>query len=132
MKLEVGMYVRTKKGLIAKYIKINNKYEWHVFDGKIQWFYEYYCNEIDFEDWEKFIKEKVVKASHNILELIEPMDLMFIDISPDDCGGIVVPRIAETTNELEQWKERISNKNCILKYVVTREQIESSRYKVGD
>lgn len=132
MKLEVGMYVRTKEGLIAKYIKINNKYEWHVFDGKIQWFYEYYRNEIDFEDWEKFIKEKVVKASHNILELIEPMDLMFIDISPDDCGGIIVPRIAETTNELEQWKERISSKNCILKYVVTREQIENARYKVGE
>jgi hypothetical protein len=132
MKLEVGMYVRTKKGLIAKYIKINNKYEWHVFDNKIQWFYEYYRNEIDFDSWEDFIKEKVVKASHDIIDLIEVMDLMFIDISPDDCGGIVVPRIAETLDELERWKEHISNGYWILKGIVTKEQIESARYKVGE
>lgn len=58
MKLEVGMYVRTKKGLIAKYIGINNDYEYHDFDGRIQWFYEYYRNEIDFDNWEYFIKEQ--------------------------------------------------------------------------
>jgi len=78
----------------------------------------------------KFLDDE--KASFDITDLIEPMDLMFIDISPDDCGGIVVPRIAETINELEQWKERIFNKNCILKYVLTREQTESGRYKVGE
>ena len=38
--LKVGMYVRTESGLIAKYIEINNEYEWHVFDNRIQWYYE--------------------------------------------------------------------------------------------
>ena len=117
MKLEKNMYVRTLDGINKAVEVIDNGVidRFVNADGNIYYFCDMVCN-----------------PSHNILELIEPMDLMFIDISPDDCGGIVVPRIAETLDELEKWKERISNKNCILKYVLTREQIESARYKVGE
>ena len=74
----------------------------------------------------------IKKASHNIIDLIEPMDLMFIDICPDDCGGIVVPRIAETLRELNDFKERFASGNCILKGVVTKEQIKANTYWVGE
>lgn len=128
MKLEVGMYVRIQWGNGEQTIsKCTNKVDM----GDTQYSNNDFYIHTD-KKGEVIYKSMIVKASHNILELIEPMDLMFIDISPDDCGGIVVPRIAETINELEQWKERISNKNCILKYIVTREQIESARYKVGE
>ena len=78
------------------------------------------------EDW------LIGEPSFNIIELIEPMDLMYIDISPDNCGGIVVPRIAETLNELDKWKERFSNGSCVLKGVVTREQLENNIYRIGE
>lgn len=123
MKLEVGMHIRIN-GFISKIGHINTTKKGNTYIQFKQ------PNGLLITMNTKFLDDE--KASHNILELIEPMDLMFIDISPDDCGGIVVPRIAETINELEQWKERIFNKNCILKYVLTREQIESGRYKVGE
>ena len=56
---------------------------------------------------------------------------MYIDISPDNSGGIVVPRIAETLNELEEWKKRFYSGECILKEIITREQIDNMSYKVG-
>ena len=123
MKLEVGMHIRIN-GFISKIGHINTTKKGNTYIQFKQ------PNGLLITMNTKFLDDE--KASFDITDLIEPMDLMFIDISPDDCGGIVVPRIAETINELEQWKERISNKNCILKYVVTREQIESSRYKVGE
>ena len=70
--------------------------------------------------------------SPNILELLEPMDLLYVDISPDNCGGIVVPRVPETLNELEEYIEKIKSGECILKYVVTHEQLEKDMYKVGE
>ena len=106
MKLEAGMYVRTKKGTIYRFDTNNSMAK----NGA---------------------KKYMVNCSFNIIDLIEPMDLMFIDISPDDCGGIVVPRVSETLNELEKWKERISSGECILKGVLTKEQINNNCYWVG-
>lgn len=117
MKLEKNMYVRTLDGINKAVEVINNGVidRFVNADGNIYYFCDMVCN-----------------PSHNILELIELMDLMFIDISPDDCGGIVVPRIAETLDELERWKKHISNGYWILKGIVTKEQIESARYEVGE
>ncbi len=77
-------------------------------------------------------EEDVIKSSSNIIELLEPMDLLYIDISPDDCGGIVVPRIPETLDELKKYIEKIKSGEYILKYVVTHEQLENNMYKVGE
>ena len=131
MKIDVGMYVRTEYG-ISKIV--------NIFFEKTGTFIETdnglgNCNMstkgiyILEEDYKTFIDNNV---KNNIIDLIEPMDLMFIDISPDDCGGIVVPRIAETLDELERWKEHIFNGYWILKGIVTREQIEYTIYKVSE
>ena len=80
-----------------------------------------------------FNKKQISKASNDITDLIEPQDLMYIDIDPKDgWGGIVVPRIAETLNELKKWKDRIKSGECKLVSVTTHESIESISYKVGD
>lgn len=130
--LEVGMFIRTPLGIdkIGCFNKENvigygfitkalHYLHWHKEDNKFS------------IDGECFNKEEI-KASHKLEDLVEPMDLMYVDISPDDCGGIVVPRVAETLNELKKWKKRFSNGSCILKGVVTWEQLESMSYKVKE
>lgn len=77
-------------------------------------------------------KEDVIKSNSNILDILEPMDLLYIDISPDNCGGIVVPRIPETLDELEKYIEKIKSGEYFLKYVVTHEQLENNMYEVGE
>ena len=77
-------------------------------------------------------KEDVIKSNSNILDILEPMDLLYIDICPDDCGGIVVPRIPETLDELKKYIKKIKSGEYILKYVVTHEQLENNMYEVGE
>ena len=131
MKLEEGMYVRYISGfhhnkigkpivMIGKILKVDDYINLDTFFGG---------GVYSTKDFKKLI---IGEPSHNIIDLIEARDLMYIDISPDDCGGIVVPRIAETLYELEDWKEKFANGSCILKRVVTHEQIESVEYKVGE
>jgi len=115
--MSVGDYVRTKRGIIGKIKLIDNQTELEdLYLVKRQWYY----------------KEDITKSNSNIIELLEPMDLLYIDISPDDCGGIVVPRIPETLDELEKYIEKIKSGEYILKYVVTHEQLENNMYKVGE
>jgi len=115
MKLEVGMYVRT---LTFSNISRIGKLE------KI--------DDICITDNGAVDKTQIIKASHNLIDLIEPQDLMFIDIDPNDgCGGIVVPRIAETLNELEKWKKRIRSGECKLVSIVTSQQINEICYEVS-
>lgn len=119
MKLEPNMYIRTKEGKVDKVLEINTG----DFDEPVVRLASFpigmYQGMFEYE-----------KANYDLLELIEPMDLMYIDISPDNCGGIVVPRIAETLNELEKWKERIKSGDCKLVMVVTSQQISSVCYEV--
>ena len=122
--LKVGMYVRTKFGIKQIY-EINNK--------ATKWKYLYKSTKQDGDNCIdlSFLKEDdILKASENIIDLIEPMDLLFLDIDYGYEGGIIVPRIAETMNELNKVKEKIKNGELILKYIVTREQIESLKYEV--
>ena len=122
MKLEKGMYVRFLGGEIGKVA--NYEYEEEYVNG--------HTISLENDDISLCCEEKDFKARHNIIDLIEPLDLLFIDISPDDCGGIVVPRIAETLAELETYKEIIKSGECILKAVLTKEQIQSNIYKLDD
>jgi len=131
MELEIGMYVRTKTGLIAKYIDINHGYNWHVFDGRIQWYYEYYRDEIDFDSWEEFIKEKVVKVSHNIIEVIEKKDI----ILATDGGIYEVARIDKdyvftTTKTKEGLTKTLVDYQ--IDRILTKEQFENMSYKRGN
>ena len=89
--MKAGNYVRTKTGEIGNisYISEDNT-----------------AITTDYSEDPNIAKtvgvSKIVKTSSNIEDLILPMDLMYIDISPDNCGGIVVPRIPETYCELNQ------------------------------
>lgn len=118
-KLEPNMYIRTKEGKIDKVLEINTE----DFDEPAVRLASYpigmYQGMFEYE-----------KANYDLLELIKPLDLMYIDILPDDCGGIVVPRIAETINELEEWKERIRSGECKLVMIATSQQINEICYEV--
>ena len=129
--MNVGDYVRTKDGLIAKYIGIDEEYKWHLFDNKIQWSYEYYTKEIDFEDWKEFIEEDVVKTSPNIIDLIEVGDYV---------NGFEVLRVDKECNLYPKTlKCQYPNNtdyfdvfNEDIKSIVTREQFSQMEYKVGE
>lgn len=100
---------------------------------------EFGINRVEFfENDEPILKngftalQKDYKSSPNIIDLLEPMDLLFIDLSSDEWGGFVVPRIAETQNELDILIKRIKNKEIVLKGVLTKEQIEKMVYEINE
>ena len=157
MKLEVGMYVRTDKGLISQ-IK---DFKEHYTKGKrlvdschTKEVVENYLNlgknqcefieSIDYsippcypsdEELEK-IKSHIVKASHNIIDLIEVGDYV---------NGYPVAYITDLGNE---FGKRLSfgDETCVvaskfnfdkvyiykedIKSIVTKEQFESMEYKI--
>ena len=73
MKLEVGMYVRTKDGIIAKVDYIDN--DTILFDKEL---YRTYGDSIDF--LEKDNLERIIKASYNIIDILEIGD--YVNGSP--------------------------------------------------
>ena len=107
--MEIGDYVRDNDGLIWKIKSIKKE--------KI----------ISTTDWNVY-KNEIIKSSPGIIELLEPMDLMYVDIDNGYEGGIIVPRIAETQNELNEYIEKFKNGTLILSGVVTREQLERGVY----
>lgn len=112
MEINVGEYVRTNLGIGTVHRIYNDIGGYYVRFSK------------------KVIKKWVTITNHSkdITDLIECQDLLYIDISPDNCGGIVVPRIAETQEELNKIISNIKNGVWILKEIVTKEQIKSNAY----
>lgn len=113
MKLEVGMYVRTKDGIIDKILKLNKSYVKGVSQKD-----ELYAYDID----------KIVKASYNIIDILEEEDyvngykIKYID----DCKGAMREFYYDYENPNEDvghWQEEI-------KSVITHEQMEQMTYKV--
>jgi len=107
------------------------KQQWYTrtIDGTIGKCWLEGCTPAEFV--EKFGKMFDVKdASFDILDIVKPQDLFYVDISPDDCGGIVAPRIPETYHELEQLKDNIKSGTYILKGVVTKENLMKKMYEV--
>ena len=123
MKLEKNMYVRSKiNGRIGKITDIEE------FEELGQIVKRYIVNNnynLGFCSTEK----DSVKASHDITDLIEPLDLLFIDIDPHDGhGGIVVPRVPETINEVKKYVDGIKKDEIRLVGIVTKEAIQSDCY----
>lgn len=118
MKLEVGMYVRTKGGFIDKIISFKST----ISNDYLELDDEYYAN----------IKD-ILKASYNIIDLIEEGDYVN-DEKIVDIGCL--------TNGPERGTKTIDYyiapnivyyfKNEDIKSIVTKEQFESISYKVGD
>lgn len=118
MKLNIGDYVRTEKGKIDKYSPIwveHNKFE----DN----YYYVYPDKEDYYDH----RELIIKSSPNIIDLIQVGDYVNgVEVVGFDGGYIV---INETNPLTELWKT-LERKD--IKSIVTKEQFESMKYKIGD
>ena len=112
MKLEVGMYVRHKPLLSSKYVKINKIKEIEEKEN---------CLHIWLEDKDLITEKYLIKASHNIIDILEEGDYVNNE------------RVEEIWKEIVlvgQECRPISFNN--IKSIVTKEQMEQIAYKVGD
>lgn len=139
MKLELrkNMYVRTKDGIIAKvdYIDDNTIF----FDKDL---YRTYGDSINF--LEKDNLEKIVKASYNIIDILEVGDYVngcyvsnkrasvneHLGGHPKEIGIIKCNAYFNQGNYNDCKFEWIEEQD--IKSIVTHEQIEQMSYKVGD
>ena len=110
MKLEVGMYIRTING-IQKFIKETD--DVYAFDKGVI---------IKPDNVEKY----VIKASHNIIDLIEVGDLI-VGIDGHKFEVYAVGSDCVYINELKEFI--LINE---IKDILTKEQIENNCYKRGD
>lgn len=107
MKLEVGMYVRTRDGFLWKPKKIE------IEEDNSVWFDDYY--DFDVSD---------VKASHNIIDLIEVGDIITTN---NLCGEIT--KIDIENNQI--WIACCDYETCRsedIKSIVTKELFEDMSY----
>ena len=118
MKLEVGQFARLKSGYICKIININDFREPNMKYGVEA----SYLRDIMFIG-----DEDILKASHNIIDLIEVGDYV---------NGHKVLNIEQYQIEVESsaienetWEEIEFYE---IKSIVTKEQFEQMAYKVGD
>lgn len=137
MKLEVGMHVRTDNGIINKVVEMKKDKQISLLNTiifekpmLIQNEFEYnYNSKIEFI--EKSVELFVVKASHNIIDLIEVGDYV---------NGKLTHKIDIKENHIA-WYLYDENNNMIagkdsdglqlkIKSIVTKEQYEANCYKV--
>ena len=136
MKLEVGMYVRTKNGYIRKIDRIWNDTDFNV--DKI-----YYNDNIDEDTLGCVLDEDISKASHNIMDLIGERDFVKVRIDGIFINWFMVD-LFEDENENQElgigcYEDGLLN--TISEYrpldtleileVLTKEQFESMSYKVN-
>ena len=108
MKLEEGMYVRTKYGIITKVL--DNR------DNVI----------IKTDDYTTHLRSEVIKASHNIIDLLEVGDVITTN---NLCGEVT--KIDIENNKI--WIACCDYETCRIedvKSIVTKEQMESMKYEV--
>ena len=123
MKLEVGMYVRTKDGHIDKIIKIDNK----ALNGRT---IQVKKGELDccmgYEDFtDLFNSSHYEKASFNIIDLIEVGD--YVNGKEVYSIGLTIG-ILNTINFIDGTFIIVDD----IKSIVTKEQFEQMSYKVDE
>ena len=111
MKLEVGMYVRTKGGFINKIISFKST----ITNDYVELEDEYYAN-----------KKDILKASYNIIDLIEVGDY----VNGFKIGSLFKNSVATTDDAFKPLEQIFFYENDI-KSIVTKEQFESMSYKVS-
>ena len=119
MKLEVGMYCRTING-IQKFIKETD--DVYAFDKGVI---------IKPDNIEKYI----IKASHNIIDLIEVRDVIV-----DNSGRKIEVNLIRIWNDVKEVicndynldDSAITLHNSDIFKVLTKEQFENNCYKIGD
>lgn len=128
MELKEGMYVRTEKGKITK---IDRK----VDDITNYYFGCFECDNYINVNGDEFISEyEILKASHNIIDLIEVGDYVngckVVNINYDlNYDEDIVESITIFDYSIEE-KDILHNDD--IKSIVTKEQFESISYEVGE
>ena len=123
MKLEVGMYVRTKKGRIAKIIE--------KFDNSGSLHSKNIVYKLDDNSLLALNSQKVKYASHIIIDLIEKNDI----ILGKDGNIYQVWKIYKDyvfTYTKNKYGQTITLVDYQIDKILTKEQYESYCYKVGD
>ena len=108
MELKEGMYVRTKDGIIDKVII---DYEGHCNNPNCN------CKHISCK-YDYYDENKVIKASNNIIDLIEAGD--YVNGFP----------VIHKENDILKCGLLVQFKENEIKSIVTKEQFESLSYKV--
>lgn len=123
MKLEVGMYVRTKDGIIDKVII---DYNGHCANPNCE--YKHISCAKNYYD-----EDTITKARYNIIDILEIGDYVNghevkdIDYAFDDIAlNVKKPRIVPYIDNIKN--AYIDN----IKSVITHEQMEQMAYKVGE
>ena len=118
-KLEVGMYVRTIGGIIDKVII---DYEGHCNNPNCN------CKHISCK-YNYYDENKVIKASHNIIDLIEVGD--FVDYEYPTGLGMLYCKNAEITEHLlNVFKNGENNHEYKITSIVTKEQFEKMQFSL--
>ncbi len=112
MELKKGMYARTEDGEILKIKHIEDVY---TSDGI------YIANVIYFGDCFHINSDEVIKASHNIIDLIEVGDYV---------NGFEVEFIDNENKNIICYTATFDEED--IKSIVTKEQFEAMEYKLGD
>lgn len=144
MKIEEGMYVRTKKGIIYKIIDVTEEWYKRGNDKEEKEYKIYQINqqlydteELKYKGSECLFAEQLKKARHNIIDLIEKHDVLVIKELDGDLVKYEVEGIKRKGCTFETLGIVIREKFYSLqelepniKEIVTREQFESMSYKV--
>ena len=118
MKLEVGQFVRTKDGYISQY-----KY----YDTTNAYMEKLLCIPLSNGTFANI--EDIVKASYNIIDLIEVGDIISLYEDIDNYKKQYVIGIPDLIT-LDEIKDKITNDNIRLVSILTKEQMEQMAYKV--
>lgn len=116
-KLEVGMYCKTKDGIITKVDDIDD--ETIYFDKDI---YRFYGDGIDF--LEKNNLERIIKASFDIIDILKKGDY----VNGEEVFEVIIDgkmSRVKTTSCSTYFIDQIES-------VVTKEQFESMSYRIGE
>ena len=129
MKLEEGMYVRTKNNGICK---LYREFHEDSVDVGIGVFPEIDGFFIDKEEINYIEKKDVLKASYNIIDLIEVGDILLIkDFVDEACMIFNDMYYIQNENQLFNIKRDLEkNKNMKISKILTKEQYESMAYEV--
>ena len=121
MKLEVGMYVRTKDGIIDKVII---DYNGHCANPNCE--YKHISCAKNYYD-----EDKIVKASYNIIDLIEEGDYVNGHrvnkvVIGSSCSFVLLEEVGSYVDNPDDIDEED------IKTIVTKEQFSSIEYRLGD
>ena len=120
MKLEVGMYVRTKDGNIFKIIGGNvDNWEIDIDYSKLEQTEENWLELYRYNDNYSFFNDKdIIKVSNNIIDLIEVGD--YVNGFP----------VMHKENDILKCGLLVQFKENEIKSIVTKEQFESMKYSL--